>query len=135
MIKVETFINLPGQNVWEKFTQPQHIQNWNFATPEWHCPKAENELKEGGKFSYRMEAKDGSFGFDFSGVFDEINPPFSLKYHLDDARKVEVTFTEDSQGTRVIQSFQPDPEQPEEMQKQGWQAILDNFKKYAEYKP
>lgn len=135
MIKVETFINLPGQNVWEKFTQPQHIQIWNFATPEWHCPKAENELKEGGKFSYRMEAKDGSSGFDFSGVFDVIKPPFSLKYHLDDARRVEVTFTEDSQGTRVIQSFQPDPEQPEEMQKLGWQAILDNFKKYAENKP
>ena len=131
-ITVLTIINAPVEKVWESFTHPEHIIEWNFATPEWHCPKAEIDLKPGGKFNYRMEAKDGSFGFDFGGTYDEVRQNEKLLYHLDDDRKVEVTFFENKGKTTVTESFDPDKQHPAEMQQQGWQAILENLKKYVE---
>ena len=131
-ITVLTIINAPVEKVWESFTHPEHIIEWNFATPEWHCPKAEIDLKPGGKFNYRMEAKDGSFGFDFGGTYDEVRQNEKLLYHLDDDRKVEVTFFENNGKTTVTESFDPDKQHPAEMQQQGWQAILENLKKYVE---
>lgn len=131
-ITVLTIINAPVEKVWESFTHPEHIIEWNFATPEWHCPKAEIDLKPGGKFNYRMEAKDGSFGFDFGGTYDEVRQNEKLLYHLDDDRKVEVTFFENNGKTTVTESFDPDKQHPTEMQQQGWQAILENLKKYVE---
>lgn len=123
----------PVSQVWDYYNKPEHITQWNFATPEWVCPKAENDFREGGRFNYRMEAKDGSFGFDYSGVYDEIVPFQLLKYHLDDGRKVEVQFHEiDPEQTEIVQIFEPEGANPVEMQRDGWYKILDNFHKYAE---
>lgn len=132
-IKIETTTSAPIEKVWEYFNNPEHITKWNFATDEWHCPSAENNLKEGEKFSYRMEAKDGSAGFDFSGVYDKIVHNQLIEYHLEDNRKVEVLFEAiDENTTKVTQTFEVEKSNDAEMQRQGWQMILDNFKKYAE---
>lgn len=131
-ITVSSKINAPANRVWETITEPSHITHWNFATPEWKCPKADNDLTEGGKFSYRMEAADGSEGFDFAGTYDTIIPNEKIVYHLDDSRKVEVTISEEEGETTVTQTFDPDKQAPLEMQQMGWQAILNNFKKYTE---
>lgn len=118
--------------VWNHYTKPQHITLWNFASPDWCCPKAENDLRVGGKFSSRMEAKDGSFGFDFEGMYDEVNAPGNLTYSMNDNRKVSVNFEAAGDKTRVTITFDPENENPEEMQREGWQAILNNFKRYVE---
>ena len=131
-IKVGTFVNVPKESVWEYFTLPEHITGWYFATPEWHCPRAENDLREGGKFLYRMEAKDGSAGFDFSGTYTLIALWKEIRFVLDDDREVIVTFDESNKGTQITEKFEADAETPLEMQQQGWQNILDNFKKYVE---
>ena len=123
----------PVQKVWDLYTGPAHIKNWNFASPVWHCPSAENVLTPNGHFSYRMEAKDGSFGFDFSGTFVEIVPHSLLKYRLDDGRMAEIQFIAlDGNTTEVIQTFEPEASNPVEMQREGWYKILDNFHKYVE---
>ena len=133
MITIKTTISAPIQKVWNYLNQPEHIINWNFAHESWQCPKAENDFVEGGKFIYRMEAKDGSFGFDLSGFYDKISPHNLLQYHLEDNRKVEVSFEEtEENSTIVIQTFEPENQNPLEMQEQGWNAILQNFKKYVE---
>ncbi len=134
MIHVNTTVNAPIAEVWKKFNTPSDIQQWNQASPDWHCPKAENEFIVGGLFSYTMAAKDDSFSFDFSGHFEEIEPESKLVYLIDDGRKVEVLFSEKDGLTHVEESFEPETTNPETMQQQGWQAILDSFKDYVERK-
>ena len=131
-ITIHTDISADAETVWNYYTAPEHITKWNYASPDWHCPKAENDLRVGGKFSSRMEAKDGSFGFDFEGMYDEVNPPGNLIYSMNDNRKVSVHFEAAGDKTRVTITFDSENENPEEMQREGWQAILNNFKKYVE---
>ena len=132
VITVQTTVHAPIGKAWEMWTQPKHITNWNFASDEWHSPSAENNLRPGGKFNYRMEAKDGSMGFDFSGTYTVINENKNLEYILDDGRNVQVHFSEVDGGVFVMENFEAENTNPAEMQKNGWQAILDNFKKYVE---
>ena len=131
-ITVSTTVNKPALEVWEKFTNPTEITNWNFAIPEWHSPSASSDLVPGGKFNYRMEARDGSMGFDFTGTFDEIEEGKRLTYTLDDGRKAEILFDEKDGVTTITENFEAEASNPADMQQQGWQAILNNFKKYAE---
>ncbi len=131
-ITVETVINAPLEKVWESFTDPKHVMMWNNASPDWHTPKAENDLKVGGKFSYRMESKDGSQGFDFAATYTEVVPQEFIAYTIADGRNVDVTFDVEANLTHVIETFDPENQNPPEFQKAGWQAILDNFKKYVE---
>jgi uncharacterized protein YndB with AHSA1/START domain len=131
-IVVETIINAPISKVWENWTEPKHITQWNNASDDWHTPHAENDLRVGGKFLSRMEAKDGSFGFDFEGVYSEIIPFKKIRYGLEDGREVETIFAENGETTKIITTFDAENENPIEMQKGGWQAILNNFKKYVE---
>ena len=129
---IQTEIKSNIKLVWDCFTLPEHIVQWNFASSDWQCPKAENDLKTGGKFSYRMEAKDGSFGFDFWGIYDEIIPYEKIAYTLGDNRKVEILFQVEDGKVIVIEDFETEKANSEELQRQGWQAILDNFKKHTE---
>ena len=131
-ITVETVVHSPVEKVWEYWTEPEHIKQWNNASDDWHTPFAENDLKVGGKFVSRMEAKDGSFGFDFSGVYDEVSVNESIAYTIGDGRKVKIVFIRQENDTRIIESFEAEETNTIEMQQAGWQAILDNFKKYAE---
>lgn len=131
-LQVETELQLPPERVWELWTAPQHITMWNYASDEWHCPRAENDLRPGGKLITRMEAKDGSMGFDFSGTYKEVKPYRLLEYSLDDGRIVRVEFTPKGNGTRLTEYFEAEKTHSLEQQKTGWQNILDNFKKYAE---
>lgn len=132
IIKIQTEIKSEIKRVWECFNLPMHVTQWNFASPEWHCPKAENDLKVGGKFNYRMEAKDGSFGFDFWGIYDEIIPYEKIAYTLGDNRKVEIRFKQEENTVIVEEDFETEDENSAELQRTGWQAILDNFKNYTE---
>lgn len=131
-ITISVAINAPVNTVWKKWITPADIIKWNNASPDWHTPKAENDLKPGGKFLFRMEAKDGSFGFDLEGVYDEVETNKLITYTLADGRRVVVTFAGQGNTTNVVESFEPETENPFEMQRQGWQNILDNFKKYVE---
>ncbi|KEY20073.1 SRPBCC domain-containing protein [Kaistella antarctica] len=133
LITIEITILKSVTKVWEFFTEPDHITQWNFASDEWTCSSAQNDLQVGGVFNYRMEMKDDDFGFDYKGSYDEIIPLQKIKYHLDDGRKVEVLFEKvDENTTQVTQAFEPDPQQPELMQREGWYSILDNFHKHVE---
>jgi uncharacterized protein YndB with AHSA1/START domain len=131
-ITVETIVNAPVQKVWQVWSSPEHIVKWNTPSEDWHTPKAENDLRAGGKFSSRMEAKDGSFGFDFHGVYDDVAEHKSIKYTIADGRKVAISFEGNGDTTRVTETFDPEKINSIEMQQAGWQAILDNFKKYVE---
>lgn len=131
-ITVEATIKAPIEKVWKFWNEPEHIKKWCAASDDWHAPKAENDVRIGGKFTTRMEAKDGSFGFDFGGTYDKVKTNEHLAYTMDDGRKTEITFASQGQETKVIETFDPEDQNPVEMQKGGWQAILDNFKKYAE---
>lgn len=131
-VTVEAIVNAPVEKVWDFWTSPEHIIKWNSASDDWHTPKAENDLRPGGKFSSRMEAKDGSFGFDFGGVYDEVKTNELIAYTMGDGRKVEIIFTSNGNTTKVTESFEAESENPIEMQKGGWQAIMDSFKKYTE---
>ena len=131
-ITVETTVNVPVEKAWAYFTTPEHITKWNFASDDWQCPIAENDLKPGGKFSSRMEAKDGSFGFDFGGVYDAVEINKKIEYTLGDERKVRVDFSEQGNATHVREIFEAEDMNSIELQKGGWQAILDNYKKYVE---
>lgn len=131
-ITVEATVNAPVHKVWKYWTQPEHITKWAFATPEWHAPRAENDLRPGGAFMSRMEAKDGSMGFDFAGVYDEVKEHEYISYTLGDGRKVEITFTGQGDQTRVVETFEAENTNPIELQKGGWQAIMNNFKSYTE---
>ena len=131
-IAVSANINAGIDKTWMLWNGPEHITQWNAASPEWHTPKADNDLREGGKFSYRMEAKDGSFGFDFEGIYDEVIPSQKICYSLSDGRKVEISFIEKGDNTEVTETFDADDSHSIELQQTGWQAILDNFKRYVE---
>jgi uncharacterized protein YndB with AHSA1/START domain len=131
-ITVETTVNAPVEKAWEYFTKPEHIIKWSHASDDWHTTQAENDLRVGGKFSSRMEAKDGSFGFDFGGVYDEVETNKIIAYTMGDGRKVKVIFSGDVNTTHVSETFEAENTNSIEMQKGGWQAILDNFKKYIE---
>jgi hypothetical protein len=131
-ITVSAAINADAKKVWNYYTSPEHITQWNFADPSWQCPSASNDMRVGGKYAARMEAKDGSFGFDFEAVYDEIKDGENFKYTMPDGRQVEVDFKEQEGQTQLNVAFDPENQNPEEMQKGGWQAILDNFKKYTE---
>lgn len=131
-ITVRTTIQARVQKVWELWTSPEHIKQWNSASEDWHTPFSENDLRVGGKFTSRMEARDGSFGFDFGGVYDEVILHKRIAYTLGDDRKVSIDFTENGGQTTVVETFDAEDTHSIEMQQGGWQAIMDNFKKYAE---
>ena len=131
-ITVEAEIDAPVEKVWKLWTTPEHIMKWNSASEDWHTPKAENDLRKGGSFSSRMEARDGSFGFDFGGIYDDVEPNKLIAYTMSDGRKVFVNFTQEGNKTHVSETFDAESTNSLEMQQAGWQAILDNFKKYAE---
>jgi len=133
-ITVETTVNAPVEKVWELWTKPEHITKWNNASDDWHTPQATNDLRVGGKFHSRMEAKDGSFGFDFSGTYNEVKPRELIEYTLEDGRKVTIHFTANGNETKMVETFDAEKTHPVEMQKEGWQSILNNFKKYVESK-
>lgn len=131
-VTIEAVVDAYKEKVWECWTKPEHIVNWNSASEDWHSPKAENDLKPGGRFNYRMEAKDGSEGFDFTGTYDEVLPYERINYTMDDDRRVWTTFT-DREGKTYIESiFEAENHFPVEMQKEGWQSILNRFKAYTE---
>lgn len=131
-ITVEATIDAPVEKVWKLWNAAEHVTKWNTASPDWHTPKAENDLRVGGKFVYRMEAKDGSFGFDFGGTYDKVKENERIEYTMDDSRKVSNTFTANGNSTKLVVVFEAEDQNPVEMQKGGWQAILNNFKAYAE---
>ena len=131
-ITIESYIDAPIEKVWEAFTNPNDVQKWNNASADWQTTKAENDLKVGGKFSYRMEAIDGSEGFDFWGIYDEVEDGKRIAYTMGDGRKVEVDFVQEGEGVRITERFEPESENSHEMQRAGWQAILDNLKNYVE---
>lgn len=131
-ITVQTTINAPIDKVWKQWTNPDDIVNWNNASEDWHTPSAENDLRAGGRFLSRMEAKDGSTGFDFTGTYDTVKNKELIAYTIDDSRKVKIQFMDTGDQTKVVETFEAENENPIEMQRDGWQAILDNFKKYTE---
>jgi len=131
-ITVTVIVNATPERAWKAFTSPASITKWNFASEDWHCPRAENDLREGGAFCYRMEARDGSWGFDFEGNFLKLSPPANLQYSLGPDREVVVQFVQEGEQTRVSQSFTPEATHSLEQQRAGWQSILDNYKKYLE---
>ncbi len=131
-INIEATINAPLAKVWQFWTEPNHITKWAFASEDWHCPHAENDLTVGGKFITRMEANDESFGFDFSGTYKEIVLQKQINYTMDDGRKSTIDFIEQGDTTLIEQTFDAENENPLELQKNGWQAILNNFKRYTE---
>lgn len=132
VITIEATVNAPVEKVWECWSKPEHITQWCNASDDWHAPRAHNDLRTGGKFSTRMEAKDGSIGFDFGGEYDEVKTNELIAYTMDDGRKVKIVFSTTGSTTRVVESFEAEDENPVEMQRGGWQSILDNFKKYTE---
>ncbi|MNM84714.1 hypothetical protein D3C81_968100 [compost metagenome] len=131
-VTVQAVIQAPVEKVWSYWTEPEHITKWNQASDDWHAPRAENDLRAGGTFLTRMEAKDGSMGFDFGGVYDEVKTHEFISYTLGDGRRVEITFAAEGQGTKVVETFDAESTHPVEFQQAGWQAIMDNFKMYVE---
>jgi uncharacterized protein YndB with AHSA1/START domain len=131
-VTVQAVIQAPIEKVWRCWTEPDHITKWNQASEDWHAPRAENDLRVGGKFLTRMEAKDGSMGFDFFGTYDVVKRHEEISYTLGDGRKVQITFVDQGNETKVVETFDAESTHPIAFQQAGWQAILDNFKKYAE---
>jgi uncharacterized protein YndB with AHSA1/START domain len=131
-IIVRATINTAIEKVWEFWTLPEHIIQWCSANDDWHTPRAENDLRQGGKFVSRMEAKDGSMGFDFGGVYDNVIPNELIEYTIGDGRKVIIEFTSNGKETKIVETFDAENENSIELQYTGWQAILDNFIRYAE---
>ncbi len=131
-ITIEADINAPIEKVWEYWNTPEHITKWAFAQDDWEAPHAENDIRTGGKFLTRMSSKDGSQGFDFAGVYSEVKVHELIEYDMADGRHVKIVFTATDNGTHVSETFDPESENPEEMQRRGWQQILNNFKTYVE---
>jgi len=131
-ITVQALINAPTKKVWEFWTEPQHITQWTFASGDWHAPYADNDLRIDGKFKTTMAAKDGSMSFDFEGVYTDVQTYKLIEYVLGDGRKVSISFESEDNVTTVTETFDPESENSTELQRGGWQAILDNFKKYVE---
>lgn len=131
-IKVSVNVQSSMDKVWTSWTQAEHITKWNFANDEWCCPAATNDLRPEGKFSWRMEAKDGSMGFDFEGTYDEVVQNKHISYHMSDGRKVDINFLEKNDAIELVESFDAEGTHADEQQRAGWQAILNNFKQYVE---
>ena len=131
-ITVEALVKAPIEKVWSSWTEPKHITKWNQASDDWHSPHAENDLRTDGKFKTTMAAKDGSMSFDFEGVYTNVQQHIVIEYAMADGRKVSVVFSQNGNQTKVVETFDPENENPIEMQRGGWQAILDSFKKYTE---
>lgn len=131
-ITVEAIIHAPVEKVWKFWNEPKHISQWCAASDDWHAPYAENDLRKDGKFKTTMAAKDGSFSFDFGGVYTKVEPNKTIEYTMDDGRKVSIIFSAQGDSTKVTETFEAETENPIEMQRGGWQAILDNFKKHTE---
>ena len=131
-ISIETIVTGEKKRVWDFWTKPEHIVKWNFASDDWHCPASENDLRVGGKMKSRMEAKDGSFGFDFEAIYDEVIDQKMIAYTMDDGRQAVTTFENVDGKTKLTTAFDAEDTNPIEMQRGGWQAILNNFKQYAE---
>ncbi len=133
-ITIQANVNADINTVWNKYTDPQHIIHWNFASDDWCCPSASNDLRVGGKYVARMEAKDGSFGFDLEAIYNELDPLSKIKYSFSDDREIEIFFKSNDESTDIKIIFDAESLNPIEMQREGWQAILNNFKAYAEKK-
>ena len=131
-ITIDAKVNAPIEKVWDYYTKPEHITKWNFASDDWECPSASNDLRAGGKYIARMQAKDGSFGFDFEAIYDDIINNEKIAYTMTDGRQATVSFHNLGDKTGVTVTFDAETENPIEMQRDGWQSILNNFKKYAE---
>ena len=131
-ITVETVVKAPVEKVWNYWSAPEHITKWCQASDDWHAPKAENDLRVDGKFSTTMAAKDGSVSFDFGGVYTNVEEYKTIEYAMGDGRKVQIQFSGQGDETKVTETFDPENTNPIEMQRGGWQAILDNFKKHVE---
>lgn len=132
VMTVATTVNAPRERVWDFFTTPMHVIHWNNASDDWHTTRAENDLRADGRFLSRMEAKDGSYGFDFSGKYTRVELHKQIESTLDDGRNVQVLFVPRGNVTAVTEAFEAEQENSVELQKEGWQAILNNFKKYVE---
>lgn len=133
IIYISTEVRANKEKAWDFYTLPEHIVQWNFAHESWQCPSVSNDLRPGGTYKARMEAKDGSFGFDFEAVYEEVNEGADFTYTIADGRSVNVRFDEqETGGTQVLIAFEAEDTNPEEMQRAGWQAILDNYKSYTE---
>ncbi|MBA2613836.1 MAG: SRPBCC domain-containing protein [Bacteroidetes bacterium] len=131
-ITIDTTVKSAIEKVWNYWNEPQHIMQWCQASDDWHAPKAESDLKVGGKFTTTMAAKDGSFSFEFGGTYTKVEPNKVVEYTLGDGRKVKIIFSGSGNETKVAETFEPESENTIEIQRAGWQAILDNFKKYTE---
>jgi uncharacterized protein YndB with AHSA1/START domain len=131
-ITVEALVKAPVEKVWKYWNEPEHIKRWAFASDDWHAPYSENDVRTDGKFKTTMAAKDGSFSFDFEGVYTNVQPNKLIEYTMGDGRKVKIIFTETGNETKVTETFDPESTHSIEMQRGGWQAILDNFKKHTE---
>ena len=131
-ITIHATISAGIQKVWNYYTQPEHITKWNFASPDWNCPSASNDMRIGGKYTARMEAKDGSFGFEFEATYSEITENQKFVYIMPDGREVSVSINEDNHLTNITVCFDAETENSVELQREGWQAILNNFKNYVE---
>ncbi len=132
VITVKTTVNKPVDQVWELWTDPRHVVQWNNASAEWYTPKATNDLRVSGAFNYTMAARDGSASFDFEGIYKNIILHRLIEYDIIDGRKVKIIFTGAGNVTEVVETFETETENSAELQRQGWQAILDSFKTYAE---
>lgn len=131
-ISINTIIAAPLKKAWDYYTKPEHIVNWNFASDDWQCPSASNDMRVGGTYTARMEAKDGSFGFDFGATYTAIDEGRSFTYVLGDNRTVKVDFIPKAEKTEIHILFDAETQNPIEMQRDGWFAILVNYKKYTE---
>jgi uncharacterized protein YndB with AHSA1/START domain len=131
-ITVEATVNVPVEKAWTYWSEPRHITKWCQASDDWHAPNAENDLRTGGNFKTTMAAKDGSFSFDFGGVYTNVQPHKLIEYTIGDGRKVKIAFAASGKQTKITETFDAEQENPIEMQRGGWQSILDNFKKYTE---
>ena len=131
-ITVQTIVKASIAEVWECWNKPEHITGWAFASEDWEAPAAENDLRVGGKFKTTMAARDRSESFDFTGTYTALREYELIAYDLDDGRQVRTEFTELPEGVRITESFEPENQYPQDVQRSGWQAILDNFKKYVE---
>jgi uncharacterized protein YndB with AHSA1/START domain len=131
-IRINAIVDAPIEKVWEYWTKPEHIVNWNFAGDEWCCPSAANDLKVGGLYTSRMEAKDGSFGFDVKVVYNEVSEYKFISYTMEDGRQAETTFKVSEDGVEMTTLFDAESENSRELQQQGWQSILNNFKNYTQ---
>jgi len=132
MIHTEITVHVPIEEAWAYWTLPEHIMHWNFASKDWQCPQAINDLRTGGTFNYRMEAKDKSAGFDFYGVYEVVEEFTKINYTLGDERKVHIQFIPEGEDTHILQNFEAESENPVDLQRFGWQAIMNQYKEYVE---